>query len=279
MRYFLFFLLVFPSFLFSQEADKITELYKPICPLEGPDEILHKKALYPTVKITSETSESCGSGFIVKSEKNVNYFKDKYVNVVVTANHVVDGKLASIIHVPKYKDWSEIDGFEEYPSIIAYSHPAQDIAILLFASPEQLPVADLDLESNLFFGTEIFKIGYGIGDDVRIDYGHITSVKTKIPDAMKRYMRTNAYTIFGDSGGPVFTKKYKVTGITHAIRGTPNGGALYSQSYISSISFLKEWNKDINNAVEFVYKSEGDFPLTATYQLWLKDYKITGNRK
>lgn len=255
-----------PSVLFSEELHKIT-----------PNETLHKKSLYPTIKIISGT-DAIGTGCILRSEKNNNYFKDQYLNVAITANHVIKEN-QFLVHVPKYKNWSEIDGFSEYQGTVHSINKEKDLAIILFVSPNKLETAELDLDSELFLGTELFKIGYGLGDDIRLDFGCVTSVKTINPPMLKNFVRINAYTIFGDSGGPVFYKNsYKIIGITNAIRGI-QGSMLFSQSYISPISGLKDWNKSLNNGIKFVFDDKTEIPLTSTYQLWLKDYNITGNRK
>lgn len=274
--YFLILALLIPSVLFSEDENK-KSIYIPIKINDGPNETLHKKSLYPTIKITCG-QEGLGSGCIVRSEKNDNYFKNQYLNVVITANHIIKDGIV-IVHVPKYKNWSEIDGFDEYQAIVHSANKEKDLAIILFISPNKLETAELDMDLELFIGTELFKIGYGLGDDVRLDFGCVTSVKTINPPILKNFVRTNAYTVFGDSGGPVFYKNsYKVIAITNAIRGI-QGSILFSQSYISPISGLKDWNKSLNNGIKFVFDDKTEIPLTSTYQLWLKDYNITGNRK
>lgn len=105
----------------------------PVTVFSGePDKKLHEMGLYPTVKLTyqscdcpickanPDSSKAVGSGVIIRSEKSAGpIFKDQYVNVVLTAAHNVEHAQPPIkILVGKYKDWSEMDGFDEYTSIV-----------------------------------------------------------------------------------------------------------------------------------------------------------------
>jgi S1-C subfamily serine protease len=279
MKYFLctFFLtVVIPAIVFSAE----------------PDKKLHEMGLYPTVKLSfricdcsfcranPETNKSVGSGVIVRSEKSDGpIFKGKYLNVVLTAAHNVEHAKPPIkIVVFKYKNWSEIDGFDEFTCTTYEKNKDLDIAVMLFVSEKQMSVAKLNVDKKIYLGDKIIKFGFGLGDDIRFDEGKITSVKTLIPAVMAEKVRINAHTIFGDSGGPVYDDEYSVIGITNAIR--TNGNYLHTQqSYFVSTNDIKTWNESINNNIGFVYKVSDKLPNATLFNLWLLDYQIIGDKK
>ena len=156
--------------------------------------------------------------------------------------------------------------------------PSRDMAVLVFLSDRAMPCVDMDMDGDVYFGTNVFKIGYGLGDDVRMDDGQITSVETRQPQKLKGFMRSNCYTIFGDSGGPLFTREnHKVIGITSSIRGSESL-FLNNQSYFSPINWLKSWDDDTKGSLSFIYK-ESKTPQTLIYQLWLREFEIKGTRQ
>ncbi len=275
MKHLLF--LIFPLWLFSAE----------------PDKKLHEKSLYPTIKLsynrnhcdcdecTKKPQQAVASGFIVKSEKtNSNLIDDKYVNVIVTAAHNVENVISSVdIHVGIYENWSNLQKFDTYQSFVFAINKKMDLAVLIFKSDKKMPCVDMEIDNSPYFGTDVFKIGYGLGDDIRIDYGTITSVDTKKPENLKGFLRSNCYTIFGDSGGPLFYKDgYKVMGVTSSIRGSDTF-FLNNQSYFTPIYWIKNWNDELEGNLSFIYKENKKIPQTLLYQLWLRDFEVKGTRK
>lgn len=219
-----------------------------------PDEKFHKECLYPSAMILAQCgpSKSIGSGVIVKSEKVEG--EDKYINYVFTVAHVTLGKIVIInqnqeqfeiepvhkIRIGKYKDWSVYEGFEEFTAEIIYANVEEDIALMKFESNKELPVAVLHKDPKLFIGDDIFRIGCGIGEPFRTDFGKINSLKEsqdKVIHAMKGTYRITAPTLQGDSGGPVFYE-YKVIGVAQAIRslpGTVDSSPVYHMTYVIPI--------------------------------------------
>ena len=269
--------LIFPLWLFSVE----------------PDKKLHDKSLYPTVKISyiknncdcddckKKPPQAVASGFVVKSEQIKSDLIDKkYVNVIITAAHNVENVTTTIdIHCGIYDNWSNLTSFKTYQALVYAINKKMDLAILIFKSDSKIPCAELDLSTNPFFGTEVFKIGYGLGDDIRIDYGVITSVDTKKPENLKGFLRSNCYTIFGDSGGPLFYKDgYKVVGVTSSIRGSDTF-FLNNQSYFAPIRWIKNWDHDTEGSLSFIYKENTKTPQTLIYQLWMREFEVKGTRK
>ena len=269
--------LILPIILFSAE----------------PDKKLHEKSLYPTVKIsytkTNCDCEDCkkkppvavASGFICKSIKlNDDLLKDKFMNVVITAAHTVDANPNNLLtNIGIYNNWSDLLGFEYFPTIIYGLDSVKDLGVIIFLTDKPKPYVDLDFTDSLYFGTDIYKIGYGLGDDPRLDYGQITAIDTKIPEKLRGFMRTNAYTVFGDSGGPLFLKENrKVIGVASSIRGSETV-YLHKQSYFSPISWLKIWDNETKGSLSFIYKDDIKIPKTLIFQMWLKEFEIRGTRQ
>jgi len=269
--------LILPIILFSAE----------------PDKKLHEKSLYPTVKIsytkTNCDCEDCkkkppvavASGFICKSIRlSDDLLKDKFMNVVITAAHTVDANPNNLLtNIGIYNNWSDLLGFEYFPTIIYGLDSVKDLGVIIFLTDKPKPYVDLDFTDSLYFGTDIYKIGYGLGDDPRLDYGQITAIDTKIPEKLRGFMRTNAYTVFGDSGGPLFLKENrKVIGVASSIRGSETV-YLHKQSYFSPISWLKIWDNETKGSLSFIYKDDIKIPKTLIFQMWLKEFEIRGTRQ
>lgn len=208
-----------------------------------PDEKLHS-CLYPTVKLEI-VSGGCGTGLIVKSYKNKNF----YTNVILTAQHILtNGEVVTC--VPKFKDWSTFTGYDKYKCVVFKSSAKYDMAIIIFESNEKMPVAELDFDTKFFIGSKIFKFGYGLTDECRFDRGEITSIK--MLERQQGHIRINAHTIFGDSGGPCYLESNcKVIGITRNIRGFKEN-FVYNQTYLCPINWLKLWDAECNNELNFV---------------------------
>ena len=226
---------------------------------DEPDKKLHSNCIYPTVKLEI-LAGGCGSGVIVRSSK-----KDEkavvYTNVIVTAAHNLNNGPLKVC-VSKYQNWSTCIGYDRFDSTVFSSSKKYDLAILFFESPTQMPVAEIDFGTKYFIGSKIFKMGYGVTDECRLDTGEITAVSTFEPIPFFGHIRINAHTIFGDSGGPCYLgSNYKVIGITKAIRGFKDQ-FVFSHVYISPIEWLKVWNVDSQNTLLFVYDSTIPIPLT-----------------
>lgn len=225
---------------------------------DEPDIKFHQQCLYPTVRIGSMLGSAYGSGVIVRSEAH----KGQFINIVITATHVAVSAVREgpmIVSVPIYEDWSQHKGYNNFPATPLAGSVEHDLSILTFTSAQKMPVAELDLQSKVYIGTKVFKIGYGVGDDGRVDYGEITAANFNIPGHSNVY-RVNATTAFGDSGGPLFLKEsYKVKGITRAIR-TQNGKELYSHVIVTPLTILQDWNKELGNKLQFIFDHKTPIP-------------------
>lgn len=222
---------------------------------DEPDKTLHNKCIYPTVIVQGQNS--FGTGFIVRSEK---ISDDEYRNVVISCAHCFQHRGLYKIGVPKFKNWSTFEGYDHYPAYVYQFDQEKDLALILFRSKNPVPVAEMDFGSSLYIGSELLHVGCGMGDEHRVDFGKVTSLKSMIKNSpVKDAIRTSVYSIPGDSGGPVY-HKCKVIGITQAIRGSQRG-LFPGISYAIPIGRLKTWSKELNNALDFMYESEEKMPI------------------
>jgi hypothetical protein len=170
-----------------------------------------------------------GTGVIVKSEKQ----DDEYYNVVFSAAHCFKVSntnqqyLAYSVKIPIYKNWSELERWEEHNVSIKRINAKTDACVLHFKSKKKLLAATPNFRPKLYLGNEVFHVGTaGAYQQPRIDFGRITSIN--IPAYGNDVLRTSVYTIPGDSGSPVY-HEYQVVGITHAVEPSPSKSEYYRE--------------------------------------------------
>lgn len=231
-----------------------------------PDKDLHIKCIYPAVSLSGKTwpyGESIqgwsGSGVITRSEK----IDDKrFLNVCLTCDHVICGEVC--VNIPRYKDWSTFVGYEHIQDTVVVDRSnAYDLAVVVFESKVKLNTVDLDFDSKIYFSTDILKVGFGMSDTARLDYGQISSLKEPIKQGVWNYpFKTNVETIVGDSGGPVFFKEnYKLLGLIHAIKKV-DGQYLTGHSFVIPLAWLKTWSVETKNELDFVFDKSLKIPHT-----------------
>lgn len=237
----------------------------------------YEKCLCPTVKLTykqknEEKKEGVASGFVVRSEKS----GDKYRNIVVTAAHIVESLNGDLnISVPRFDKKLRLDKFDKFVGQIFAKNSTQDLAIVIFESPFKCYEAMFDFDVDLFVSSKIFKVGYGLGDDIRYESGEMNSTFIREPKVFEGMYRFSSYTIFGDSGGPVFNKKNnKVIGVTIAIRSMENQ-LLTHHAYACPIFKIKEWDQKTNGNIGFCYDRNKKIPALPFVQLMWREYIIT----
>lgn len=227
---------------------------------DEPDKTLHNKCLYPTVMVSSK--DSFGTGFVVRSEK----VGDEYHNILISCAHCFQSTSPYTVGVPKFKDWSTFIRYDRYPVYVFCLNRSHDLMIGLFKSKNQVPTVEFNFDVKLYIGSDLMRIGCGMGDEHRADFGKITSVLTRLPgrEGDKNVIRTSVYSVPGDSGGPVFHKN-KVIGITQAIRSRRENQVstnLFSGiSYCIPVSRLKTWSQELDNALDFIYKENERIPV------------------
>lgn len=235
---------------------------------QQPDKELHQQCIYPIVLVSPENANSFGTGFIVRSSKLEN---NLYCNVFFTCAHVVSESGHFEVKLYEYEDWSKIKSTKIFKALITAKNPGSDIAVGMFLSEEPLPVVDLDFDPKLYIGNDVQRVGCGMGDDPRLDRGHISSVKTNM-GKLKNVVRTSIPTVPGDSGSPVF-QKYKVIGLTQSIRAW-KGFPIYHMSYVIPLDRFRVWDKELNGAIQYGWTKEA-FPAIEMWQL--KFYKNYDN--
>ena len=235
-----------------------------------PEDPIYKKCFYPTVVIYDPEAKTGGSAFVVRSTKD----GDVYKNFVITAYHAIESDGPFFLKEIKYKNLSEPYAEKDYKLFVYMMNPKDDLAICVFESDHEMPVTELDFDHKIFMGTKVFHIGFGMMDDARIDRGEITQPSTMRPETFKGSIRTNAYTIVGDSGGPLFSEEnHKVIGVCRAVRNLEKQ-LLTHQSYFTDIKVIKKWNEAANNALEPVYKNKEKMPVLPFIKLRLQEYKF-----
>jgi S1-C subfamily serine protease len=228
------------------------------------DKQLHQKCLYPTIYVGRVNKSTYGSGVIVRSQKH----KDGYRNVFLTCAHVVhDNYLDYEVKQFIYEEWSQVSETKTYPALFYAVNHEQDVAIGLFYSDEEMPVADLDFSPKIYIGNELFRIGCGLGGEPRLDYGKLTQYK-KLP---KPLFRTSVMTVPGDSGGPVFHEN-KVVAIIVSISSVRNL-PVFNISFAVPLQRFKDWNDKIEKSLDFAWTKK-KIPELQFRMLEFKQYEI-----
>lgn len=230
---------------------------------DEPDKTLHNKCLYPTVLLKCADHSGLGTGTVIRSEKT----NDGYANLVLTCSHVLNCNRIEVL-IGKYKDWSYLEGYSSYQGRVFASSPDDDLGLLLFHSDKEMPTAEIDFDSKLYIGSKVLRFGCAVGDQMRLDYGSITSINHKIGNSNLDTYRMNIFTVPGDSGAAVFLD-HKIVAITQAIRSAPLTGKqtpLFNISYSIPVSRIKSWNSSVNNRLEFAFTKE-PLPILWSYQI------------
>ena len=239
---------------------------------EPVDSKLHEKCLYPTVLIIDSGSSTAGSAFVVRSEKKDNLYK----NIAITAYHTIEGDGPFTLRYTKYKNSSYIDSQKDVPFYVFAMNGEHDLAVGVFETEEPMSIVELEFEHKLYIGTKVFHTGFGMMDDARVDKGEITQPSTHKPDSYKGTIRTNAYSIVGDSGGPLFLdKSYKAIGVCRAVRSLEDKQLLTHQAYFTDIKHLKTWSESQDNFLESVYNNKAKMPIMPFVKLKLQNYKYS----
>jgi len=181
---------------------------------------------------------SVGTGVVVKSVEDKE--TGKYHNYVLTVEHILldklelrneEGEVTTTIEPEynirkgKYEKWSKYTGHDQYIGTVVFSKDgvSEDVALMVFDTDHAVAVAKIYKSPELYIGNDVFRIGCGLGEPFRLDYGKITSLPEsvdRIVDGTKHTFRISADTLPGDSGGPVY-HEYKLIGITQTIRTIP----------------------------------------------------------
>lgn len=200
------------------------------------------------------TYGECGSGVIFEKENGVYY--------ALTAAHVVSSENALPIvftvdtemkeeTVPGLEGFSALtqDTYEAMlPAEVAFVSHRDDLAVIRFASDEDLSVIEL-AEADPAKGDRILCVGNPQNDWFAVSYGTVTSGKETFGETHgypSTAMRHSAYIHVGSSGGAAIGENMRLVGITPGASLSPNGktfryGVLIPVSEIRAC--LSEWNR------------------------------------
>lgn len=245
-----------------------------------PDEKLHNQCLYPTVLIATNEG-SMGTGTIVRSDKIA---ENEYHNIVLTCNHLISSnpKVLYRVYKGQYKNWSELEKTVYYPALVYDKNSTIDTAVLCFITTTKMPVAVLGTDVKSYIGTDVFKIGCGGEEQFRLDYGKITMFhanRAPSDSVIRDLTRHTAYTLPGDSGGPVF-QEYKLIGITNSIKIITNPIDSQSKMILGDIAFfiplksVVDWNKQ-EHTIDFIFDSTKELPKIDFTLLNLMSYSVS----
>jgi len=228
-----------------------------------PDKQLHEKCLYPTIMIgcAHQQVNRSGTGVVIKSIKleTKKDEKEKWLNLAVTCAHIlkmsppvfeeqkkgektppkmiVPPRFDYVAIVGVYKNWSSLEKIEQFKCDIQAFDRSKDVAIVTFETNRKLHTVNLDFNPKLYIGNKLYKVGSGMGELFRVDFGRVTSLNTskgRSPGLENTY-RTSIPTVPGDSGGPVF-HNYKLIGVSQAIKSIRTGPV--SSAPIYHLSFV-----------------------------------------
>jgi tetratricopeptide (TPR) repeat protein len=196
-----------PIALFTGLVTATLVVYSPAIAAPAPQEIA-KLAKVLTVQVNpaaDDANQSSGSGFIISRQG------DRYT--VLTCNHVLQGKPASV----------RTDDGQSHAIVGQQNLSTQgdvDLALLVFESATEYPIATLGNSDQAEVGAQIFVFGYPVnrlgrrfGENRNFEFspGYVTSRLDRQSGGYT--IRYNAVTQGGMSGGPVFDSDGRVVGI------------------------------------------------------------------
>ena len=186
---------------------------------------LHETFLYPTVRIFS--AKAAGSGTLLYSEKDPKE-PDDHLTFVLTNHHVVEDLIsykkqwdsllkrevekevlenAKVEHFD-YVRMSTVDSSNRHDAdIVAYSKE-HDLALLKIDSPKPFKyLAKLiprEKIKKLRLFQDVIVSGCSLAHEPFCNFGQLTFLKELIEQ--KKYLMTNANSVFGNSGGTLYLK-------------------------------------------------------------------------
>lgn len=220
----------------------------------------HERFVYPIVRVVSQAKSGGavgGSGIVVYSKPATPKSKD-YETFLLTNHHVIEGaidvskKWSAALGVDvkeetrsevmaeffRYEDLSRlVSAMAERADIVAWDEQ-RDLGLLrLKASNKVEHVAPImtpeKAKKNLFITTPVYTVGCGLGVPPLVTEGHIGGFDFQIDNYP--YNLTTAPSIFGNSGGGVFSKETgEVIGVSARISVILAG---FSASPVTHMSF------------------------------------------
>lgn len=146
-------------------------------------------------------STGLGSGIIVESDGNKKY--------VLTNNHVIKDAQELTIHY---------SSGVEYKATLVGADSRKDLAILVFETEKNIPIAKLGDSDNIFIGDWAIAIGSPLGYESTVTVGIISAIgRSSLNTGMKAdftdYIQTDAAINKGNSGGALVNIDGEIIGI------------------------------------------------------------------
>ena len=223
---------------------------------------LEEKCISPCVKVISYGSKSLGSGVIVKSF----LMKDnKYSNIVLSCNHVTNGKNI-LIELCNEK-------CSKYYATAIFENEKYDFSVIQFYSEEKQKIAELDIISKLFIGDDLVSVGFGLSEIPKVGWGKVTTNSQK-EESFKGNYFTNIPLVMGDSGGPIY-KNNKLVALSQAIRVLKWQNSIVpvpSVSVILPLMKIKEIIKEQNTNLDFILDDKSSPPMFPHLILQMQEF-------
>jgi len=186
-------------------------------------EELHKKILYPVVRVRTE--KAGGSGTIIYSKPDAKN-PEEYLNFVMTCEHVIDDAITTkddwdsllkkqikkeftkqvLVEAFDYVYLSQVNSINSHKAEIVAYDKHKDIALLRVLTPKKFEhVAEIIPKENIpsiKLFTNVYACGCSLGHEPFANWGQITFLREDIDN--QPYIMNNASSIFGNSGGALF---------------------------------------------------------------------------
>lgn len=163
---------------------------------------LEKSVREAAVRVTVPFTGGHGSG---------SYIKYKDLHLVITAQHVVDGRLGTS-YLVSYKE-------ESHLGVLIYSDPANDIGILYVGNPfHQIePMKYNPVEGVADVGTEILYSGYPSHHKLMSFVGRVAGHETNGDSKPGKHIILQTYGWFGCSGSVIYNTKGQQVGVLYGV--------------------------------------------------------------
>ncbi len=174
----------------------------PVEHLETRSSSVEKNVREAAVRVTIPWSGGHGSG---------SYIKYKDVHIVITAQHVAEGRLGTS-YLTSHKEESHI-------STLIYSDPENDIAILYVHNPYKTiePMKYNPVDGVADVGVEVFYSGYPSSHKLMSFVGRVAGHEAKSGPSPGKEIILQTYGWFGCSGSVIYNLKGQQIGVLYGV--------------------------------------------------------------
>lgn len=174
----------------------------PVDHVEANASSIEKRVRQAAVRVTVPLSGGHGTG---------SYIKYKDVHLVITAQHVVDGRLGTA-YLVSYKEESHI-------GTLIYSDPQNDIGVLYVGNPFRRiePMKFDPLQETAHVGTEIYYSGYPSHHKLMSFTGRVAGHEPNGTPIPGKHIILQTYGWFGCSGSVIYNSKGQQVGVLYGV--------------------------------------------------------------